>query len=153
MSDRASKGDYEDKSGPLAREMLEAAGAHVARVDVVRDDKAAITDALEALTNECRLIICSGGTGVSGTDVTPEALQALADTPVPGFGELLRQDGASFTKLSWLSRSCAARIGQALVIALPGSPKAVRQGLEVLMPILPHALSTACGGKHEREST
>ena len=153
MSDRASKGDYEDKSGPLARQMLQAAGAHILRVDVVQDDKAAITGALEKLTSECRLIICSGGTGISGRDVTPEALQAIADKPVPGFGELLRQDGASFTKLSWLSRSCAARIGQALVIALPGSPKAVRQGLEVLMPILPHALSMACGGKHEKEST
>jgi molybdenum cofactor biosynthesis protein MoaC len=153
MSDRASKGDYEDKSGPIAREMLEAAGAHVLRMDVVRDDKATITDALAKLTKECRLIICSGGTGVSGTDVTPEALQAIADKPVPGFGELLRQDGASFTRLSWLSRSCAATVGQALVIALPGSPKAVRQGLEVLMPILPHALSMACGGKHEKEST
>jgi molybdenum cofactor synthesis domain-containing protein len=121
-------------------------------VDVVRDDKAAITDALEKLTSECRLIICSGGTGISGRDVTPEALQVIADKPVPGFGELLRQDGASFTKLSWLSRSCAAKIGQALVIALPGSPKAVRQGLEVLIPILPHALSMACGDKHEKIS-
>jgi molybdenum cofactor synthesis domain-containing protein len=133
--------------------MLEAAGAHVLRVDVVRDDKGAITGALQKLTKACRLIVCSGGTGISGRDVTTEALQAIADKPVPGFGELLRQDGASFTKLSWLSRSCAATIGQALVIALPGSPKAVRQGLEVLMPILPHALSMACGGKHEKEST
>ena len=153
MSDRASKGDYEDKSGPLAREMLEAAGAHVLRVDVVRDDKAAITNALTTLAKACRLIICSGGTGISGRDVTAEALQAIADKPVPGFGELLRQDGASFTKLSWLSRSCAAMIGQALVVALPGSPKAVKQGLDVLMPILPHALSMVCGGKHEKEST
>jgi cyclic pyranopterin phosphate synthase len=153
MSDRASTGNYEDRSGPLARETLEAAGAHVLRVDVVQDDKVAITGALETLASECRLVICSGGTGISGRDVTPEALQAIADKPVPGFGELLRQDGASFTKLSWLSRSCAARIGQTLVIALPGSPKAVKQGLEALMPILPHALSMACGGKHEEVST
>lgn len=151
MSDRASQGDYEDRSGPLARGMLEAAGAQVLRVEVVRDDKAAITDALEKLTNECRLVICSGGTGISGSDVTPEALQAIADKPVPGLGELLRQDGSAFTNLSWLSRSFAAKVRQALVIALPGSPKAVRQGLEVLIPVLPHAISMACGGKHEEE--
>ncbi|MBL0338759.1 MAG: hypothetical protein IPP67_06245 [Rhodospirillaceae bacterium] len=82
------------------------------------------------------MIACTGGTGVSSRDVTPEALTALFDKEIPGVGELLRSDGAKHTALSWSSRSIAGTINKTLVITLPGNPSAVKEGMEVLLPIL-----------------
>jgi len=143
LSDRASKGVYEDKSGPVARELLQALGADVAAVTVIPDEPAELQAKILSIkaAGQTRLIITSGGTGVSGRDSTPESVSAIADKLVPGVGELLRNSGALFTPLSWSSRSIGATLGNVLVITLPGSPKAVKEGLDVLGPLMKHLLS------------
>jgi molybdenum cofactor synthesis domain-containing protein len=143
LSDRASKGVYEDKSGPVARELLQALGANVAAVTVIPDEPAELQAKILSIkaAGQTRLIITSGGTGVSGRDSTPESVAAIADKLVPGVGELLRSSGAAFTPLSWSSRSIGATLGNVLVVTLPGSPKAVKEGLDVLGPLMKHLLS------------
>lgn len=150
MSDRASEGVYEDRSGPALRDVLTGAGADVLALDVIADDLEKIIDHLRMVKkkHEPHLIISSGGTGLSASDVTPEALSKICDRLVPGFGEMLRQDGSGITDMAWLSRSVAGTMDGTLVIALPGSPKAVKEGFEALLPILPHAIATLHGGKH-----
>ncbi len=150
MSDRAAKGIYEDKSGALMFSMLEKAGAEVIKLEVIPDDKEVIKASILGLCQEHSpdLILTTGGVGLSTRDVTPEALQEIFDRVIPGIGELLRLDGANFTKYSCLARSLNGTIGRTLIISLPGSPKAVEQGLDVLLPLLPHAISTIRGGDH-----
>jgi molybdenum cofactor synthesis domain-containing protein len=92
------------------------------------------------------LVITSGGTGLGPRDVTPEALRPLLDREVAGLGELLRREGAAHTPMSWLSRSVAGLVGRTLVVALPGSPKAVREGLAAIAPLLGHAFGMIHGG-------
>ncbi len=151
MSDRASRGEYEDRSGPVLQDLLSAAGAQAEDVTIIPDDKDTITQTLKdiAATQSPDLIIASGGTGPGPRDVTPEALDEVCERIIPGFGELLRKDGENFTDVSWLSRSCAGLIGETLVVALPGNPKAVKEGFEALIPILSHALSMVKGEGHE----
>lgn len=143
LSDRASSGVYEDKSGPVARDLLTAMGANVRAVSVIPDEPAELQAKIKTIkeTGETRLIITSGGTGVSGRDSTPEAVAAIADKLIPGVGELLRTSGAAFTPLSWSSRSIGATLGNILVVTLPGSPKAVKEGLDVLGPLMKHLLT------------
>jgi molybdenum cofactor biosynthesis protein MoaC len=143
LSDRASSGVYEDKSGPMARQLLEAVGANVAAVTVIPDEPAALQDTIRTIkaAGQSRLIITSGGTGVSGRDSTPESVAAIADKTIPGIGELLRSSGAAFTPLSWSSRSIGATLGNVLIVTLPGSPKAVKEGLDVLCPLMKHLLT------------
>ena len=143
LSDRASSGVYDDKSGPVARDLLTAMGANVRAVSVIPDEPAELQAKIKTIkeTGETRLIITSGGTGVSGRDSTPEAVAAIADKLIPGVGELLRTSGAAFTPLSWSSRSIGATLGNVLVVTLPGSPKAVNEGLDVLGPLMKHLLT------------
>jgi len=143
LSDRASSGVYEDKSGPVARDLLTTMGADVRAVSVIPDEPAELQAKIKTIkeTGETRLIITSGGTGVSGRDSTPEAVAAIADKLIPGVGELLRTSGAAFTPLSWSSRSIGATLGNVLVVTLPGSPKAVKEGLDVLGPLMKHLLT------------
>jgi cyclic pyranopterin monophosphate synthase len=150
MSDRAAQGVYEDRSGPVLRDFLQQKGVAVKDYVVLPDDAAELSGHLRKIIalHKPQFIVTSGGTGLSKRDVTPETLTAICDRMVPGFGELLRKDGAELTEKSWLSRSTAGLLEGTLVIALPGNPKAVREGLEALLPILPHALSMVCGGRH-----
>ena len=143
LSDRASSGIYEDKSGPMARQLLEAVGANVANVTVIPDEPVALQAAIRNIkaTGQSRLIITSGGTGVSGRDSTPETVAEIADKIIPGIGELLRNSGAAFTPLSWSSRAIGATLGNVLIVTLPGSPKAVKEGLDVLCPLMKHLLT------------
>lgn len=143
LSDRASSGVYEDKSGPIAKQLLEAAGASVNAVTVIADEPATLQNTIKTIkaTGISRLIITSGGTGVSGRDSTPESVAAIADKLIPGIGELLRSSGAAFTPLSWSSRSIGATLSNMLIVTLPGNPKAVKEGLDVLLPLIKHLLS------------
>ncbi|HCR86278.1 MAG TPA: bifunctional molybdenum cofactor biosynthesis protein MoaC/MoaB [Alphaproteobacteria bacterium] len=150
LSDRASKGEYEDKSGAILKEILINHGAKIAGYAVIADDereiKENIQNSIKAFSPD--LIICTGGTGVSERDVTPEAVRKLFDKEIPGVGELLRFDGAKYTPLSWSSRAIAGVIGKTLVITLPGNPNAVNEGMSALLPhLIPHLIRIIKGEK------
>jgi len=150
LSDRAHKGEYEDKSGSLLKDILIGYGATVADYRVIPDEAAKICSAIEEIIEKYSpaLILCTGGTGVAKRDVTPDALKELYDREVPGVGELLRSDGAKYTPLSWSSRAVAGIIGDTLVITLPGNPAAVKEGMDALLPdLLPHLIRIIRGEK------
>lgn len=153
VSDRVSRREADDLSGPRARALLEQQGAGVVHTGVIADEKDAIAAAIRWAAREASLVVLTGGTGLGPRDVTPEAVAASCERLVPGLGELLRQEGARHTPMSWLSRSVAGICtgpshGPTLVVALPGSVRAVEQGLATLSPLLPHALQIAAGGRH-----
>ena len=150
MSDRAHIGEYEDKSGKVIIETLEEIGADIIDYRIIPDESADISAAITQIceTKKPHLVICTGGTGVAKRDVTPEALMPLFDKTINGVGELLRVDGAKFTPLSWSSRSVAGVIGDVLIVTLPGSPRAVAEGLSALLPdLLPHLIRIINGEK------
>lgn len=150
ISDRASDGIYEDKSGKLLSEILTGAGAKIINYKLVKDEQDLIAAAISDLVKERpHLIITTGGTGLSGRDVTPEAFDSICTRLIPGIGEYLRINGAQYTKHSWSSRSKAGVIDQTLIITLPGNPKAVNESLNCLLPILPHLIQTIAGEKHD----
>lgn len=146
-SDRAASGEYADKSGAALMELLQQDGANVATPRIVADDRTAIETAIRE--NTARLLVISGGTGAGPRDVTPDAVAALCDRMLDGIGELLRTESAQFTDMAWLSRMTAGVRGDTLILALPGSPKAVRECWDILRPLLPHALKTVRGGNHD----
>ncbi len=152
LSDRAASGVYEDKSGAVLRSLLEEAGSEVDKTVVLPDDKSRIVSEITAaLKGEDKpsLIITTGGTGVSDRDVTPEALREIGGKEIVGVGELLRLHGSQYTPNSWSSRSLAIEANGVLIVALPGNVKAVREGMECLLPIIPHLLNTIAGKKHD----
>ncbi|HKT29281.1 bifunctional molybdenum cofactor biosynthesis protein MoaC/MoaB [Dyella sp.] len=149
LSDRASRGEYADASGPLLAERLRGLGADVHDVELHPDEPGPLAARLRELAGSgVKLILCSGGTGLGPRDRTPEALAMVADRHVDGIGELFRSESSQHTPMAWLSRAEAVLIGNTLVIALPGSAKAVAQGMDILAPILAHAISMAAGGGH-----
>ena len=149
LSDRAHSGTYEDRSGPLVVDRLRALGAIIADAIVLPDDPDRLVARLQQLRDAgTRLVITSGGTGIGPRDQTPEALDACAARDVPGIGELFRAASAHHTAAASLSRARGVLLDQMLVIALPGSPKAVAQGLEILLPVIPHALAMVAGEGH-----
>jgi len=143
MSDRASAGVYEDKSGGALKDKLAALGANVVAYQVVPDEATEIEKALRHIveTRKPRLVLASGGTGPGPRDVTPIVLEKLLDCPLEGLGELLRRESAAFTDTAWLSRMGGGLMSGSLVIALPGSPKAVEECWQILEPCLPRALT------------
>lgn len=150
LSDRASKGEYVDASGTLLKTTLEEAGCTICDYQVIPDDRAGIVATVQAMikTHAPHLLITTGGTGVSPRDYTPEALLPLFDKEIAGVGELLRNDGAQYTPLSWSSRAVGGMIGSTLVVTLPGSPAAVKEGLGALLPkLIPHLIRIAHGEK------
>lgn len=149
LSDRASRGEYADASGPLLVERLRELGAAVNDVEVHPDEPAPLAARLRELAGQgVRLILCTGGTGLGPRDRTPEALAMAADRHIDGIGELFRSESSQHTPMAWLSRAHAVLVERSVVIALPGSAKAVAQGMDILAPILAHALSMAAGGGH-----
>ena len=153
VSDRCSRGEAEDASGPLLAAFLRDRGAALLDPAVVPDDVPAIQGALRAAVERgAQLFVSSGGTGLGPRDLTPEALRPLFTREVPGIGELLRATGAASTRMSWLSRSVAGLVGSCLVVALPGSPRAVKDGLATLEPLLGHAVEMIRGGRTHPEA-
>ena len=147
ISDRCAKGEAEDLSGPLLTKSLKSSGAEIVESPIVPDDIHTIRNAVIRLVREhhAELVLCTGGTGLSPRDVTPEALEALWTKRIPGIGEHLRAEGSKQTPMAWWGRTESGMIDQALVVSLPGSLRAVQQGWELLRDILP-TLSTSQKG-------
>jgi cyclic pyranopterin monophosphate synthase len=149
LSDRASSGEYQDRSGPVLVEGLRSLGAELAPAEVLSDDPAPLAARLRDLAGEgVALVLCTGGTGLGPRDHTPEALAALGGRDVPGLAEMFRMHSSFHTPLAWLSRARAVQLDDCLVLALPGSPRAVAQAFDILAPVLAHALSMVAGEDH-----
>jgi molybdenum cofactor synthesis domain-containing protein len=142
VSDRAAGGEYDDRSGPLLAELVETnTGWEIALQQVVPDNIDVIVNTLRQwCTAGVNLILTSGGTGFAPRDITPEATRAVLEREAPGIAEALRAESLKVTRHAMLSRAVAGIRGQTLIVNLPGSPKAVRENMEVLLPVLPHAL-------------
>ena len=148
-SNRAAAGVYDDTTGPLIVEALRADGWEVSDPVVVPDGDP-VGDAIrDAVARGARAVLTTGGTGLTPTDRTPEVTQALLDRPVPGLAEAIRAYGvAKGVPTAMLSRGLAGIVGSALVVNLPGSTGGVRDGLEVVVPVLRHAVEQILGSDH-----
>jgi molybdenum cofactor synthesis domain-containing protein len=147
ISDRGSRGERQDKSGQAIREILSSIDARIADYDIVPDEKELIVEKLVKWADEDNLdvVVTTGGTGLTPRDVTPEATLAVVDRIVPGFAEAMRAESLKKTPHAMLSRAVVGTRGQCLIVNLPGSPKAVRECLQVILPALPHAVETLKG--------
>ena len=150
VSTKGYAGTRTDESGPAMREVLERAGIAVVHSDLVPDDiERVATSILAAARAGANVVLTSGGTGLSPNDLTPEATRRVIDREVPGIAEALRANSLTKTPHGMLSRGVAGALGTALVVNLPGSPKAARESLEVLLPVLPHAVELLAGESGE----
>ncbi len=154
LSDRASSGIYEDKSGQLLQDLLIKAKGVSVGYKLIADEAdllvSSISNYLQSENNnKPELIITCGGTGVGIRDIVPETLLSLGGREINGIGELLRIYGSKFTSYSWGSRSLAISLQNCIIIALPGSSKAVLESVECLLPILGHLVKMVAGGNHD----
>ncbi|MFA4920312.1 MAG: MogA/MoaB family molybdenum cofactor biosynthesis protein [Thermodesulfovibrionales bacterium] len=149
LSDKGSKGEREDASGPLIREMLKGIDAEVKYYDILPDEKELIKEKLIEYGKLVDLILTTGGTGLSPRDVTPEATIEVIERQIPGIAEAMRIEGLKKTRRAMLSRAVAGVRGKTLIINLPGSPKAVKENLEIILGVLPHAIEKIKGDTSE----
>ena len=147
VSDKGYAGEREDVSGPTLVEALVGMGATVVERTIVPDEEEQIIAAMTSYADNLRvdLIVSTGGTGAAPRDRTPEATRQVIDREMPGIAEMLRWEGCKKTPLAVLSRGIAGLRGKCLIINLPGSPRAVREGMDILAPILPHAIQMMRG--------
>jgi molybdenum cofactor synthesis domain-containing protein len=150
LSETVYRDRQRDGSGDAIMEMLTARGAVVVARETLPDDRTAIAERLRIFADTVRadLVLTTGGSGVAPRDVTPEATLDVIERPVPGLPEAARQGTAPATPLAALSRGIAGIRGRTLIINLPGSPKGVREWLDVLLPVLPHALALLAEDPH-----
>lgn len=142
VSDRSSRGERPDASGPALAGAVQAQGWQLIETAVVADNQAAIQERLVAWCDQggIDIILTTGGTGFSPRDVTPEATQAVIQRAAPGLAEAMRQASLSVTPHAMLSRAVCGIRGRTLIINLPGSPKAAVENLATVLPVLPHAV-------------
>jgi molybdopterin adenylyltransferase len=144
VSDGVARGEREDESGDLLARLLTEEGYEVDR-GVVEDDRERVAAALGSLIGQATLVLTTGGTGFGPRDVTPEATSPLIERPAPGIAEAIRADAIARTPHGLLSRGVAGMAGGTLIVNLPGSPGACRDGFAVLRPALAHALGLLSG--------
>ncbi len=142
VSDRSARGERPDASGPALEAIVRSQGWQVARTQVLPDDLLLLRDCLAAWADagDLDIILTTGGTGFSPRDVTPEATLSVIERSAPGLAEAMRAASLSLTPHAMLSRSAAGIRKRTLIINLPGSPKAASENLQVVMPVLPHAV-------------
>jgi len=153
-SDRSARGERDDLSGKVITEIAAEQGWEVAHYGIVPDDRSLLKNELQRLADEVRvsLILTTGGTGLAPRDFTPEATLDVIDKEVPGLAEAMRYVSMKKTPHAMLSRAVSGLRGETLIVNLPGSPKAVRECLEVITPAIPHAAELLrgavadCGG-------
>ena len=149
ISDRASRGEYEDRGGPAIQEYLSEVltSSWEPIAEVVSDDQSVIESALIKMCDDekCCLVITTGGTGPAKRDVTPEATESVAEKLMPGFGELMRQVSLKAVPTAILSRQTAAIRTNALIVNLPGQPKAIRECLDAVFPAIPYCVDLIGG--------
>lgn len=147
ISDKGSQGLRKDESGKAAARILETEGFLIVKQDIIPDDRQIIADTLAdwADSGEPTLIVTSGGTGLSPTDVTPQAMERIIDFQVPGMAEAMRAESLKKTPHAMISRAMVGVRKSCLIINLPGSPGGVKDNLTVLLPALKHALSKLGG--------
>ncbi|MDD4860342.1 MAG: molybdopterin adenylyltransferase [Dehalococcoidales bacterium] len=153
ISDKGSRGERADESGKVIMNLLAAAGITVARYEIVPDERKLIADTLTEWADEYNLemVVTTGGTGLAERDVTPEATMSVIEKTVPGLAEAMRAKTFSISPTAILSRAVAGVRGKCLIINLPGSPKGVKECLEVVLPVIPHAIDTINGRITEHE--
>jgi len=151
LSDKGSAGEREDESGKIIREMIADIGASAVHYEILPDEKSKIIETLTRLSDSGNvdLILTTGGTGVAPRDVTPEATLAVIDRQLPGMAEAMRAESLKKTPRAMISRAVVGIRKQTLIANLPGSPRAVRENLAVILPALPHAIEKIKGDPSE----
>jgi molybdopterin adenylyltransferase len=147
LSDKGSAGEREDESGQIIRELIAALDAPAVHYEILPDEESRIIETLKRLSDSGNidLILTTGGTGVAPRDVTPEATLAVIDRELPGMAEAMRAESLKKTPHAMISRAVAGIRKKTLIVNLPGSPKAVRENLAVILPALPHAIEKIKG--------
>ena len=147
ISDKGWSGQRQDKSSQVIKDSLSPLGSHVVKYEIIPDERDVIASKLADWADEGSIdvILTTGGTGLGQRDITPEATLSIVDRVVPGFAEAMRAETLHKTPMSMLSRAVAGVKGKCLIINLPGSPKAVKECLEVILPAIPHAVEIIKG--------
>jgi len=151
VSDKGSRGEREDASGPAIAAMIESKGFVIVGRRIIPDEQEMIRHELRHWSDsgETDLILTTGGTGVSPRDVTPDATREVIEREIPGMAEEMRRQSAAVTPHAMISRSLVGIRGRTLIVNLPGSPKGARENLSVLLPALPHAIEKIRGDERE----
>ena len=151
LSDKGAKGERKDESGPLIQKMVTAAGYEVVGYRILSDDRETLTKELVEICDarKADLILTTGGTGFSARDMAPEATMDAIERNVPGIAEAMRMHGLQYTNRSMLSRAASGIRKETLIVNLPGSPRAVKENLEYILPVLKHGLEILTGNASE----
>jgi molybdopterin adenylyltransferase len=145
ISDRCSRGEQVDLSGPILCNLLQETGTGAPETETLPDDIGLIAEALKRHAGYANLIVTTGGTGLAPRDVTPEATRLVCDRLIDGLAERMRADGLLHTPFAPLSRAVCGTLGSTLIVNLPGSPAGARSSLAAILPLLPHALDLLAG--------
>jgi molybdopterin adenylyltransferase len=151
VSDRGSRGEREDRSGPEVEAMVRTLGMEIIATLIIPDEQEEIRQKLLEWSDcgKADLIVTTGGTGVSPRDVTPDATREVIEREIPGMAEAMRRQSSAITPHAMISRALAGIRGRTLIINLPGSPRGARENLSVVMPALAHAIAKIKGDDSE----